>query len=287
VNALRKLKSFALFVFCACTIIAACRASATAATEFCPAKLTNVYQKSRGDATVYSYYLQALASRIAEGTIVAQTDAGWFTWVQQPIQLSRTTYTSTSPSVTFSYHVAASPELTVVFPRPVAIWHAWVATARAQGDHLLNWDKRGTVTCEPVDFAPGKYQDETQTHTPQAGDETPAPAPPPARAIASGAPFQLVNCAQPFASAAAIHAVEPEFPRSVASQGFNAVATSEIAVAIDPEGNLVDAWVWATSGYPALDDAAINAARRSKFSGATSYCRPVSGTYIFRASFAQ
>jgi hypothetical protein len=155
-----------------------------------------------------------------------------------------------------------------------------------QGDKMLEWDARGTVTCEPVDFAPGKFPEEPESRTPQAGDETPAAAPAPARAVASAPPFPLLMCATPFAPAGATHAVEPDFPRSVGEQGFSRTATSEIAVAIDPQGKLVEAWVWATSGYPALDDAALSAARRSQYSGAISYCRPVSGTYLFRADFA-
>lgn len=281
------LKSFALFVLTMGAIVAAGHAPAAAATEFCPAKLTYIYRQSPNtNAGAYYYYLEALASRSVEGTIIADTDVGWFTWHQQRVQLTRTTYMSMSPSTTFFYHVAESPQLAVVFPRPVTIRHAWVATARTQDDHVLNWDVRGIVTCEPLDFAPGKYPDGTQTRSPQAGDETPAPAPPPAHAVAAAAPFPVVSCAKPFAPAAATDAVEPDFPRSVAQQGFSGVTSSEIAVAIDPQGKLVDAWLWASSGYSALDDSALSAARRSKFTGAMSYCRPVSGTYLFQADFA-
>jgi hypothetical protein len=284
---LEALRSFAIFVFCACAMAAACRASASAATEFCPANLNGIKTASpdTGDATVYHYTLQALARRVVEGTIIADTDAGWFTWLQQPVQLTRTTYLNESPSVKYWTHIAESPELTVVFPQSVGIRHAWVATARTRGDQLFNWDAHGDVTCEPLDFAPSKYRAATQTRTTAAGDETPAPAPPPANAVAATAPFQPTSCAKPFVSATVTDAVQPDFPPILVDQGFNSVAISEIAVAVDPRGKLVDAWVWASSGYPPIDEAALKAARRSKYTGATSYCLPVSGTYLFRADF--
>jgi hypothetical protein len=122
---------FILFVISTCVIVAACHTSAEAATEFCPAKLTRL-DKTGGDGKAYGYYLQALTSRTVQGTIIADTDAGWFTWVQQPVRLTRTTYTRIAPSTQFSYHIAESPEMTVVFPRPVTIRQAWVATARSK-----------------------------------------------------------------------------------------------------------------------------------------------------------
>lgn len=279
-------RSFAVVVFCVGAITLACNASAAAATEFCPATLTKVYKKSTGaDATTYYYQLQALASRIVEGDIIADTDAGWFAWTQQPVALTRSTYSDESRSLKLWYRIAESPELTVVFPQPVAIRHAWVAIAQAHGDHFFNWDARGRVTCEPPDFAPSTYPHAKEQRSPQPGDETPAPAPPPAQAVTSVMPFTIAKCAKPFASARVSDAARPEFPESVKDQGFDGVATSEIAVAVDPHGTLLDAWVWAKSGYPALDSAALRAARQSTYTGATSYCRPIAATYLFRADF--
>lgn len=131
----------------------------------------------------------------------------------------------------------------MVFPQPVTIRHAWIAAARAHGDQFFNWDAHGLVTCEPPDFAPSKYPaGGTQTRTPRAGDETPAPAPPPANAVASTAPFPQASCAQPFLSARVTDAIRPDFPRMLLDQGFNGVAVSEIAVAVDPRRKFVDAW---------------------------------------------
>lgn len=161
------------------------------------------------------------------------------------------TFTSFSPAVKYSFRVAESPELTVVFPQAVSVRHAWITTAQTHGDQIFDWDAHGRVTCEP-----------------------------------SAAPFPPANCAQPFVNATVTFPVQPDFPELVRNEGFSGVAISIIAIAVDPQGKLVDAWIWAKTGYPAIDEAALKAAQQSKYSGATSYCRPVSGTYLFRADFS-
>jgi Gram-negative bacterial TonB protein C-terminal len=285
------LRAFGVFIFCTVALVAVCRASAMAATEFCPATLTDIATKSSsGGATTYYYRLQALRERAVEGTIIADTDAGWFTWSPgAPVQLARTTFTTVSSAVKYSFRMAESAELTVIFPQPVSVRHAWITTAQTHGDRFFNWDAQGAVACEPPAYlAPSKYRNTaTTTRTPQAGDETPAPAPAPAKAVASAAPFRLGTCAQPFVNATVTHAVQPNFPELLRNQGFSRVTIAIIAIAVDPQGKLVDAWVWATSGYPAIDEAALKAAQQSSYSGATSYCRPVSGTYLFRADFTR
>jgi Gram-negative bacterial TonB protein C-terminal len=290
------LRGFAVFGFCAVALVTACRVSATAATEFCPARLVDIGTKSsdRGAARQH-YQLEAFSGRVVEGTIVADTDAGWFTWTQQPVQLTRTTYTSLSVGHGFdpswmkvTFHEADSPELTVVFPKPVTVRHAWMTKVRTQGDRIFNWDAQGTVTCEPPDFAPSKFLNAgtaTITRTPQPGDEAPAQPPPPANAVASAAPFTIASCAQPFVVAAVPGAMQPQFPAMLSDQGVSGTAVSLIAVAVDSHGKLIDAWIWGTSGYPAMDDEAIKAARHSSYTGAISYCRPVGGTYLFQAEF--
>lgn len=270
------LRRFAIFIFFAAALGITCGASATAATEFCPATLIDIGAKpaERGAATQH-YQLEAFTGRVVEGTIIADTDAGWFTWTQQPVRLMRTTYTSLSigrgfdPSwMKVKFHEADSPELTVVFPQPVTVRHAWMTKVRTQGDPIFNWDAQGTVTCEPPDFAPSKFLSigtATTTLTPQPADEAPSPAPPPANAVASAAPFTVANCAQPFVVAAVPGAMQPEFPAMLWGQGVFGPAVALIAVAIDSHGKLIDAWIWGTSGYPAMDAEAIRAARHSTY----------------------
>jgi TonB family protein len=234
---------------------------------------------------VHYYRLQALEPRVIEATIVADTDQGWFTWSQQAVQLTLTTYTTTTKSLKMVWKMADSPDLSVTFPEPVNVRRAWITSARTHGDPYFGWDTRGVVTCAPPDFValyargPGKTE-----RTPQPGDPTPAPATSGAFAVATTAPFPMTTCDHPFTLATVSSAVQPVVPQILRNEGFNE-AVSEIAVAVDPSGKLADAWVFSSSGYPQLDQSALDAARRSKYVAPVSYCSAVGGMYLFRANF--
>jgi TonB family protein len=249
--------------------------------------MTGPYTKTDApDATLHYYHLQALGPRSVEGTITADTDHGWFTWVQQPVQLTRMTFTATAPSYTVRYLTADSPELDVAFPVMVNIRRAWLATAEANGDAYFGWDAHGTVVCTPSDFAPVNSRSRVVTkRTPQDGDPTPGPAPPTAVATATAAPFPEATCAHPFVAATVSHAVQPDFPAILRDQAVSQAATAVVYVAVDSAGKLADAWIYASSGYVAMDKAALSAARRSSYVAPISYCRAVSGTYLFQADF--
>jgi hypothetical protein len=259
-----------------------CGSAARAATEFCPAQLIGADSKSA--ASEHYYRLRALGPRVVEGTIVADTDRGWFSWDQKAVQLTRITYTRSEPGLEAMFVVAESPELGVLFPQSVDVRRAWVAAATTRADAY--WDARGKTACGPPDFTESSSADGSKvTRTPQSDDPTPAPAPPAATARVIPAPIPLRSCVQPFVAAAVTKSVTPDFPDSVKREGFSAPATSIIFVAVDASGTLADAWVFASSGYPALDDAAIRAARQSTYTAPVSYCHAVSGTYLFRADF--
>jgi hypothetical protein len=266
------------------------RVPAQAATEFCPAELTGPYTRSsERDVAVQYYNLRALGPREIEGTIVAETDAGWFIWKQQPVRLTRITYTSTTWSVRTKMVRAQSPEMSVVFPTVVNVRRAWVAFATTHGDATFNWDARGKVACDPPDFAaldsPGVAP---SRQTPQRDDPTPAPAPAPATAVKIAEPLPMKSCSHPFLPAGVRDAVQPVMPAMLG--GGEVVfrpTVSLIEVAIDSNGKLVDAWVFAQSGYPKLDEAALTAARKTTYAPAISYCRPVNGTYLYRSDFTK
>jgi TonB family protein len=63
-------------------------------------------------------------------------------------------------------------------------------------------------------------------------------------------------------------------------------ASTVVEVAINPDGTLLDAWVWGPSGIPQFDAEALRAAKASTYTGARGYCRPVPGEYFFRVTFA-
>lgn len=280
--------SFIAF-FAAFIIVGASGASARAATEFCPASMIGWHTKLRSyqPATTYYYWLRALGPRVADGIIVADTDQGWFTWTQQAVPLTWMTYTLTQQNAKPVWVVAESPEMSVAFPQPVHIRRTWIVSARAQADPYFGWEVKGTVTCAPPDFATmfGPNPDKIE-RTPRPSDPTPAPAPPTATAVPMAAPSPAATCDHPFVAAKVTAASQPVFPQAVKDEGFSQYAVSEIYVAIDKTGKLADAWVFASSGYPELDRAALDAAKRSRYAAPISYCQPVYGTYLFRADFA-
>lgn len=274
-------------------ILAAAAASPTparAVTEFCPASLAGAYTKpSDHDPLVHHYRLQALGPRLVSAVIFADTDHGWFSWTQQSVPLTRMTFTRTGPEPDYKTTnvQAESPELSVTFPEAVNVTRAWVTAAKTQGDETFGWDARGAIPCDPPDFDPGRPSNVITKRTPASNDPTPAPAPPPAVATPITSPFPDVNCEHPFVAATVTHAVQPVFPGIVAQEGFGGMATTEVYIALDRTGQLKDAWIFAKSGYPQFDRAALDAAKKSSYKGAISYCRPVTGWYLFRAAFVR
>ena len=264
---------------------AMCAAPARAVTEFCPAVMSGPYAKTESPL-VYNYRLHALSPRSVTAVIIADTDRGWFSWTQQLVPLTRMTFTVTGGGETITYVQAESPELAVAFPQVVNVARAWVAVAKTQGEPFLGWDAKGAVVCDPPDFArvlPGRV---VTKRTPGVDDPTPAPAPPASVAAPTTAPFPEITCAHPFAAATVTRPEQPVFPDIVAQEGFGATATVEVYVAVDRKGTLRDAWIFAKSGYPPLDQSALVAARKSSYANAVSYCRPVTGLYLFRADFS-
>jgi hypothetical protein len=98
------------------------------------------------------------------------------------------------------------------------------------------------------------------------------------------APLFSTECVHPFTQAAVTHAVQPYFPR-FAQRLIGVSYTSEIEVAVGQSDAILDAWVYKSSGIPALDASALRAARASSFASAISYCQKAEGYYLFRADF--
>ena len=56
---------------------------------------------------------------------------------------------------------------------------------------------------------------------------------------------------------------EPQYPRLARARGWQ--GTVDVEIAISADGRVADANVARSSGYAALDDAALEVARRSRF----------------------
>jgi protein TonB len=111
-----------------------------------------------------------------------------------------------------------------------------------------------------------------------AGPATPAPTPTPIPATPKP------SCANPNADAAiAGSAVEPEYPDIARQQG--AAGTTEVKVTLDAAGNVTAAIVYKSSGSQALDNAAIVAAKATRYTPDTVNCVKQAGSYLFTANF--
>lgn len=93
-----------------------------------------------------------------------------------------------------------------------------------------------------------------------------------------------VTCAVPD-SAVRIRppAVEPDYPDIARQQG--ATGTALIRVFVDPNGAVLSGNVYKSTGNAALDEAAMQAARRTTYVPAYKDCRATAGTFVFEADF--
>jgi TonB family protein len=110
---------------------------------------------------------------------------------------------------------------------------------------------------------------------------SPALAFAPAQTLAqSGTNAVAAACANPNVDATVTSPAEPKIP-----QGLNVEGSSEMQVTIAPNGSVEKVTIWKSSGYATIDRAVAQAAMHSKYSPKRVNCRPVAGTYLFRADF--
>jgi TonB family protein len=79
------------------------------------------------------------------------------------------------------------------------------------------------------------------------------------------------------------NAVEPDYPEMAKEQG--AEGTTQVEVSLDAAGNVLSATVHKSAGNALLDQAAIAAAKASKYQPEIVNCVKTAGSYIFRADF--
>ncbi len=258
------IRSLAIALGTILVVMAMSAAGAQARTEFCPAGVLwspGIPANTDGQSNIAVFQLSAYAPRtIVSATIVADTDGGWYSWevTNVPVEVWRTW--------------ARSARLAVDFPEPVFVRHAWTVKARTSGDTLYGWDALGEVACGLPSFGRASYPPQKA----ESADGLPRVAATPI------APLFSSNCPHPFAEATVSHAVQPNFPL-FAPRGLS--YTSQIEVEIGDGDNLLDAWVYKSSGNRAVDASALAAARASSYKSAVSYCQKAYGDYLFRADF--
>ncbi len=90
-------------------------------------------------------------------------------------------------------------------------------------------------------------------------------------------------CANPNVPAHVIAAVDPVYPDAAAKDQI--YGTVLVAVTLSDTGAVVSTVISKSSGNQALDAAALHAAQASEYAPDYVNCRPMGGTYIFRAIF--
>jgi TonB family protein len=109
--------------------------------------------------------------------------------------------------------------------------------------------------------------------------------PPPAATARVSAVFKQslppLPCGKLFTNATIVKPVQPVYPLSY----FDHDRSVQIEIFVDSNGNAVKSSVYKSSGLQAFDNAATQAALRSKYAPPMLLCTPVVGKYLFRADF--
>jgi hypothetical protein len=248
------------------TFLLVCGARAEARTEFCPATVsyapaTAADAAGRSASLVFNLGSESPRT-IVSATMVADTDGGWYSWEVASLPL-----TGIIPRI-------RSGALVADFPKAVFVRHAWIVHARTAGD-AFGWQTLGEVSCGIPAFGGPAYL--PQKPLPDGGLQHVKATP--------IAPLFSTECAHPFTQATVTHAVQPYFPRFAPQSLIGALYTAQVEVAVGQNDAMLDAWVYKSSGIPALDASALRAARASSFSSAISYCQKAEGYYLFRVDF--
>jgi hypothetical protein len=254
-------------VIAAVAMMLVCHERAEARTEFCPASLwyrPAIPATTDGHSTGLVFGLVAGAARtIVTAKIIADTDGGWYTWDVANVPLTERTNKE-----------AESTRQVVTFGKAVFVRHAWVVQARTLGDALYGWDAVGDAACGIPSFG-------------HAASYAPLPAQSaqgfPTQAATSIASPYTTNCSHPFMEATVNHPVQPRYP-AFAARGV--WYSSEVEVQLGDADNLLNAWVYKTSGNREMDHSTLAAALASTYNSAVAYCQKANGDYLFRADFS-
>ena len=136
--------------------------------------------------------------------------------------------------------------------------------------------------------APAKGSEEgnpqgTAASAPPAPVATGVPATPAPTPVPTPPPTPKPACANPNMDAVATNQVAPDYPEMAKSQG--ASGTTQVQVELDAAGGVVSATIYKSAGNASLDQAAIAAAKESKYQPEIVNCVKTAGKYLFRAVF--
>lgn len=281
---------------------------AKAVTESCPARLatqsvSSTAGNSRGPGTLFGFILSAYGPRTVSATLEFDTDQGWFSVGVPATALIEKDRHYTVGFARDTIRDWVSPVMYARFPLAVQVRHAWISSAAATGDGAFGWENLGHIACSPpppsmetsgnwraISYTTstrsgGALTSQNITLDPKDEDKLSQAPDPESRIIPVTASHALAqsNCDKPFVEASPRQIVAPGFPSAMMGSPFPGVVG--IRIALNANGSLADAWVWATSGNRSYDDVALSAIRQSTYTGAIAYCGLVPSQYNAIISF--
>lgn len=220
-----------------------------------------------------------MSARTVTGTVMIQTNRGWFAADFKDVALRESQQSYADDGTTFSMNDFVAP-LLVQFARPVSVLYEYISDASTSGETLLGWDKEGTVSCAPTGRPDPKRRSGLQTpDSPpldtRNAEEVKARVWPMVRNTACDQPFSLARITKialaqypPLLMAAA----NTDLPKGA----------SIVVVALNSDASILDAWLWESSGTQALDQAAIDAAKKTTYAPARAFCDNVPSYYFMK-----
>jgi protein TonB len=98
-------------------------------------------------------------------------------------------------------------------------------------------------------------------------------------------PIPSKGCPAPPHDAIVTQAVTPDRPQSAVNE--DAVGRVVVEVQLTREGSVAHASVRASSGFAALDRAAVGAATQARYAPASDGCEAIAGTYLYVVDFSE
>lgn len=224
---------------------------------------------------MYSFDVAAATARTVHGDVAFETNRGWFRVPFGPVTLtSSTLHLIDSRGHRRQSTRFRSPVQYVRFLQPVELKSLFMERAAT---NVGDWTDVGLFQCYPELVTPNDWN-------PVPAELTAYEIPPSGGNIIIAqavAPILSSDCAKPYVDARVIKQVVPTYPYHIDVPK----TASMIIVTVMPEGHAVDTQVLKSSGIPAFDQAAADAAMRSVYSPKIVHCAPTIGRYVFKVTF--
>jgi len=201
----------------------------------------------------YAFRVIAASARRVTGSVMVESNAGWYRIPFKPVAVAKTPSGFTSGL------------LFAQFSASVTIENAWLSEAASDAP---GWGDKGVVACAPPPFRVPAYGA-------VAGTEQPVET---AAAEAISPPFTW-DCKTPFAQAVAETSAGSKLP------DIEPGAAAAVVVELDESGKPLDVTpVDASNGYIEWAWQLRQYAKTLQYKPAVAYCRAVPSTYILRVS---